>query len=140
MGNEHLAQDGLTQFYAHVDTPIGNEQQEDYAFLLRFSEPVTAFMQYFGEDNAETSEGFIGEVIITPSHRISGDPYTFNVNGLVENGNVEMDAWYCESSEDIENVATACFSDGPSSQDQENTEGSGNQTDSHQWDCDTYTR
>merc|ERR1712130_336087 len=122
MGNEHLAQDDLTQFYAHVDTPIGNEQQEDYAFLLRFSEPVTAFMQYFGEDNTDSSDSFVDDVIITPSHRISGDPYTFNVNGLVENGNVAMDAWYCESSEDIENVAAACFSDGQSAHDEENLE------------------
>jgi len=140
MGNEHLAQDDLTQFYAHVDTPIGNEQQEDYAFLLRFSEPVTAFMQYFGEDNTDSSDSFVDDVIITPSHRISGDPYTFNVNGLVENGNVAMDAWYCESSEDIENVAAACFSDGQSAQDEENNEGSGDETEEPQWDCDTYTR
>merc|ERR1712193_50335 len=140
MGNEHLAQDDLTQFHAHVDTPIGNEQREDYAFLLRFSEPVTAFMQFFGEVNADNSDSFVDDVIITPLHRISGDPYTFNVNGLVENGNVEMDAWYCESSEDIENVAAACFSDGQSAQDQESNEGSGDETDEPQWECDTYTR
>jgi len=108
MGNEHPDHNsGLTKFYAHVDTPVGHVQRRDYAFLLKFSEPVSDFTQHFAADNAvdETET-----VIITPGqNQISGDPYTFNFDGLVENGNVETDAWYCESSEGIHEVAAGCF-------------------------------
>lgn len=137
MGNEHADQSGLTKFYAHIDTPIGNEQQEDYAFLLKFSEPVTGFFQHFANDNAEDGSD---SLIITPNqNRISGDPYTFNVDGLVENGDVMIDAWYCKTSTKIEMTSAECFGSSDSSDGAEIKEetNSGSLPD---WECDTYGR
>lgn len=141
MGNEHPDQSGLTKFYAHVDTPVGHEQQEDYAFLLKFSEPVTGFTQHFATDNAEDGTD---SVIITPGqNRISGDPYTFNFDGLVENGNVETEAWYCESSEEIEESAGACFGESggePESAGEPEAEPEPESVNVPDWDCDQYDR
>jgi hypothetical protein len=133
MGNEHPDQSGKTKFYAHVDTPVGHVQQDDYAFLLKFSEPVWSFTQHFAVDDSSAGSD---SVVITPGqNRISGDPYTFNFDGLVENGNVQTDAWYCTSSDNIQSAAASCLG---GSVDSDTTTAPVENHEMPDWDCDTY--
>jgi hypothetical protein len=58
MGNTHESE-GMIKFYAHVDTPVGNVQVDDFAFILQFSQPVTSFKQHFALDDAKDGSDFI---------------------------------------------------------------------------------
>ena len=46
VNNEHADQERGHKFYAHVHTPVGPVQQDEYTFILKFNQPVTNFNQH----------------------------------------------------------------------------------------------
>ncbi|CAG5076435.1 Oidioi.mRNA.OKI2018_I69.PAR.g8460.t1.cds [Oikopleura dioica] len=122
-GNNHADQ-SFTKFYFHVDTPIGNEQIDDFKFVLKFGGDIESFTQYFAVDDFSDSTSNI--VNITPGQNmISGDPYTFNFEALADSDELDVDVWFCPSvnSLDGEEDFSSCDEDNSSSQEPDHTEG-----------------
>ena len=41
--------------------------------------------------------------------RISGDPYTFNIDGLVKTDDISLNAWFCKGKKDLETKFKECL-------------------------------
>ena len=102
--NEHDFE-GQTKFYAQVNTPL--DITYDFAYLLKFSQEISQFKQYFASDEFSGSSNF---VVITPGqNQISGDPFQFNFEAVAPEAEVEIDAWFCETSSSIEESVKICL-------------------------------
>ena len=102
--NEHDFE-GQTKFYAQVNTPL--DVTYDFAYLLKFSQEISQFKQYFATDEFSGSSNF---VVITPGqNQISGNPFQFNFEAVAPEEEVEIDAWFCETSDSIEESVKICL-------------------------------
>ena len=93
VNNEHADQERGHKFYAHVHTPVGPVQQEEYTFILEFNQPVTNFVQH--NFLTDFTDGDRVAVLRKSQNRISGEPYTFNIDGNMQEEGLTFRAWYC---------------------------------------------